>query len=147
MTYARHRLPCGAAARRCSRSALCLAAQCVSASASSTEVKQDPRLVELAAVNCRLKTVLAFLKTKHTTQSLDGVIEASRSGIGDHSPAFVHVDGSTVVEGTRHLGSLLKLTEALEIKAEIGEADHAFDECVSLLERKVALLTELGSVR
>jgi hypothetical protein len=52
---------------------------------------------------------------------------------------------NTAVTGTRHLGSLLQLTEALEIKAEIGEADHALDECRKLLERKVALLTELGS--
>ncbi len=100
--------------------------------------------MELAAVNCRLKTVLAFLKTKHTSESLDGVIETSRNGLGDHSPSFVNVD-STMVKGTRHLGSLIKLTEALEIKAEIGEADHALDECTTLLERKVALLTELSS--
>ena len=110
----------------------------------STETKQDPRLVELAAVNSRLKTVLAFLKTKHTSESLDGVIETARGGLGDHTPAFVQVE-NTAVTGTRHLRSLLELTEALEIKAEIGEADHALDECRKLLERKVALLTELGS--
>jgi len=110
----------------------------------STETKQDPRLVELAAVNSRLKTVLAFLKTKHTSESLDGVIETAQSGLGDHSPAFVQVE-NTAVTGTRHLRSLLQLTEALEIKAEIGQADHALDECRTLLERKVALLTELGS--
>ena len=108
----------------------------------SMDTKQDPRLVELAAVNSRLKTVLSFLKTKHTAESLDNVIETSRNGLGDHSPAFVHVE-NTAVTGTRHLKSLLELTEALEIKAEIGEADHALDECRKLLERKVALLTEL----
>ncbi len=108
----------------------------------STDAKQDPRLVELAAVNSRLKTVLSFLKTKHTAESLDNVIQTSRNGLGDHSPAFVHVE-NTAVTGTRHLKSLLELTEALEIKAEIGEADHALDECRKLLEKKVALLTEL----
>jgi len=108
----------------------------------STDTKQDPRLVELAAVNSRLKTVLSFLKTKHTAESLDNVIQTSRNGLGDHSPAFVHVE-NTAVTGTRHLKSLLELTEALEIKAEIGEADHALDECRKLLEKKVALLTEL----
>jgi len=110
----------------------------------SMETKQDPRLVELAAVNSRLKTVLSFLKTKHTAESLDGVIETARNGLGDHSPAFVQVE-NTAVTGTRHLGSLIKLTEALEIKAEIGDADHVLEECRKLLEKKAALLTELGS--
>jgi hypothetical protein len=54
----------------------------------------------------------------------------------------VSMDGA-MVQGTRHMGSLLQLAEVLEIKAEMGHADHAFDECTALLERKVALLKEI----
>jgi hypothetical protein len=110
----------------------------------TTETKEDPRLVELAAVNRRLKTVLSFLKTKHTSQSLDGVVDSAKVGLGDHTPAFVRVE-NTLLSGTRHMESLMRMAEALEIKAEIGEADHALDECTRLLERKVALLQELGN--
>jgi hypothetical protein len=108
----------------------------------STEVKEDPRLVELAAVNRRLNSVLAFLKTKHTEQSLNTAIERAEAGLGDHSAMFVPMDNA-IVHGTRHLGSLLQLVETLEIKAEIGHADHALDECTSLLGRKVELLREI----
>ena len=108
----------------------------------SSEVKEDPRLVELAAVNRRLNSVLAFLKTKHTSESLDAAVESAEAGLGDHSAMFVPMDNA-IVHGTRHMGSLLQLAEALEIKAEIGQADHAFEECTSLLGRKVELLREI----
>jgi hypothetical protein len=111
----------------------------------SPETKEDQRLVELAAVNCRLKTVLAFLKGKHTAESLDGAIERAQSGIGDHTAAFVPLDNAHIM-GTRHLGSLIHLAEALEIKAEIGQAEHAMDECTALLERKVKLLRQIYAV-
>jgi len=113
----------------------------------SSETKEDPRLVELAAVNCRLKTVLSFLKTRHTSDSLDAMLETASAGVGDMSPVFVRVEGSTLVPGTRHMESLLRMTEAMEIKAEIGQADHAMDECTRLLERKVELLRELGGAK
>jgi hypothetical protein len=109
----------------------------------TTETKEDPRLAELAAVNCRLKTVLAFLKTKHTSDSLNGLIESAQIGLGDHTPAFVRVE-NTFLSGTRHMDSLIRMAEALEVKAEIGQADHALEECTRLLERKVALLHELS---
>ena len=108
----------------------------------SSEVKEDPRLVELTAVNRRLQTVLAFLKTKHTSESLDAAVERAESSLGDHSAMFVPMENA-IIQGTRHLGALLTLTEALEIKAEIGHADHAVDECTRLLERKVELLREI----
>ena len=108
----------------------------------SPETKDDPRVVELTAVNRRLKTVLAFLKTKHTAASLNETEERARSGLGDHSASFVPMENA-IVRGTRHMGSLLQLAETLEIKAEIGHADHALDECTALLERKVALLREI----
>lgn len=111
----------------------------------SPETKEDQRLVELAAVNNRLKSVLSFLKSKHTAETLDGAIEQAQLGIGDHTAAFVPVEGA-MIRGTRHLGSLIQLTEALEIKAEIGQADHAMDECTALLERKVKLLKQIYSV-
>ena len=110
----------------------------------STETKEDKRLIELAAINSRLKSVLSFLKTKHTTESIDAEIESASRGLGDHTPAFVFVDNVSI-HGTRHIESLLRMTEAMEIKAEIGHADHAVDECTRLLERKVQLLKELYS--
>ena len=111
----------------------------------SPETKEDPRLVELTAVNRRLKTVLGFLKTKHTAETLDCAIERAESGVGDKSAAFVPME-STMVRGTRHMNSLMQLAEMLEIKAEIGQADHAMDECTALLERKVILLKEIYKV-
>ena len=110
----------------------------------SSETKEDPRLVELAAVNTRLKAVLAFLKTRHTSDSLDAMLETAATGVGDMTPSFVKIDGSTLVPGTRHMESLLRMTEAMEIQAEIGRADHAIEECTLLLERKVELLRELS---
>ena len=111
----------------------------------SQDTKEDPRMVELTAVNHRLKTVISFLKSKHTTESLNYAIEEANEGLGDHTASFVPLD-NTVIRGTRHLGSLLCLSEVLEIKAEIGHIDHVFDECTALLERKVALLKDIYKV-
>ena len=111
----------------------------------SPETKEDPRLVELTAVNGRLKIVLGFLKTKHTTATLDYAIERAESGIGDKSAAFVPMD-STMIKGTRHMDSLIQLAEMLEIKAEIGQVDHAMDECTALLEKKILLLRDIYKV-
>ena len=106
--------------------------------------KEDPRLIELAAVNSRLKTVLSFLKTKHTSASLDTAIESAQPFVGDYTPAFVHVE-NTIIRGSNHMNALLQMAEVLEIKAELGEADNALDECNTLLERKVKLLRELSA--
>ena len=106
------------------------------------EAKDDSMLAELAAVNTRLKTVMAFLKTRHTSDSLDSEIQNVQSRLGDYTPAFVPVD-SAMVRGTRHMGSLLQLIELMEIKAGVSHADHALEECTALLERKVALLKAL----
>ena len=111
----------------------------------SPETKEDPRLVELTAVNRRLKSLLAFLKTKHTEDSLNTIAKRAEAGVGDHTAMFVPMEGA-MVHGTRHMGSLLQLAEVLEIKAEMGHADNAFDECTALLERKVALLKEIYSL-
>ena len=111
----------------------------------SSETKEDPRLVELPAVKCRLKTVLTFLKGKHTAESLETRIDEAKSGLGDHTSAFVQME-SAMIRGTRHLGSLIQLAEALEIKAEIGQADHVLDECTALLESKVKLLKQIYGV-
>ena len=96
----------------------------------SSETKEDPRVTELSAVNQRLKTVLAFLKTRHTSDSLDAMLETAEAGVGDMTPAFVRVDGATAVQGTRHMESLLRMTEVMEIR---------------LLERKVELLRSLSA--
>ena len=108
----------------------------------SSETKEDPRLVELTAVNRRLKTVLAFMKTKHTSETLNTAVERAEQGLGDHSAVFVPMENA-IIQGTRHMGSLLQISEILEIKAEIGHVDHVFDECTALLERKVGLLREI----
>ena len=50
---------------------------------------------------------------------------------------------SAIVEGTRHMGALMQLSEILELKGEVGRVDNAFDECQRLFERKVALLKEI----
>jgi len=108
--------------------------------ASSKE--EDPRVAELAAINQRLKTLTAFLKTKHTSDSIDRSISRAEEGLGDHTAAFIPLD-STIIQGTRHMNSLLQLTEILELKGEVGRADNAFKECTALLERKVELLKEI----
>jgi hypothetical protein len=57
---------------------------------------EDKRLVELTAINRRLKTVTAFLKTKHTRHSIDEEIEKAQEGLNDHTAMFVHLDGSII---------------------------------------------------
>lgn len=108
--------------------------------ASSEE--EDPRVVELTAINRRLKTLTAFLKTKHTSDSIDRSINQAEQGLGDHTAAFIPLD-SAIIQGTRHLSSLLQLSEILELKGEVGRTDNAFDECTALLERKVTLLKDI----
>ena len=108
--------------------------------ASSEE--EDPRVVELTAINRRLKTLTAFLKTKHTPDSIDRSIHRAEQDLGDHTAAFIPMD-TTIVQGTRHMSALLQLSEILELKGEVGCVDNAFDECKTLLERKVALLKEI----
>ena len=104
--------------------------------------EEDPRVVELAAINRRLNTLTAFLKTKHTPDSIDRSIRQAEQGLGDHTPAFIPMD-TAMVQGTRHMSALLQLSEVLQLKGEVGRVDNAFDECTALLERKVALLKEV----
>lgn len=108
--------------------------------ASSEE--EDPRVVELTAINRRLKTVTTFLKTKHTPESIERLISQAETGLGDHTAAFVPVE-NTIIQGTKHMGALLQLADVLELKGEIGCADNAFTECTALLERKVELLKSI----
>ena len=44
------------------------------------------------------------------------------------------------------MDSLIQLAEMLEIKAEIGQVDHAMDECTALLEKKILLLRDIYKV-
>lgn len=108
--------------------------------------EEDPRIAELREINARLKVVLRYLKAKHTPRSIESSIAAAEGGLNDHTPAFITVE-STMIEGTRHLGSLLRLCDALDIKAEMGGAGAgALDECTALLERKLRLLREVYGV-
>ena len=100
-------------------------------------------MTELTAVNCRLKTLYAFLKTKHTSDSLNHATELAQYGIGNPAPAIVPVDGVTV-KAPRHFGSLMQLAEILEIRNSISEPDAVVEECTALLERKIELLDGLG---
>jgi hypothetical protein len=104
--------------------------------------EEDPRAAELSAINSRLKTLTTFLKTKHTSDSMDRSIHRAEQDLGDHTAAFVSMD-SAIVQGTRHMSALLQLSEILELKGGVGCIDSAFDECETLLERKVALLKEI----
>jgi hypothetical protein len=106
-----------------------------------TQATEDPRVAELREVNARIKTVIGFLKAKHTPRSVESSIAAAEVFLDDHTPAFVTHESATF-EGTRHVGSLLQLCDALEVKAEMGRMD-TLTECTRLLERKVALLREL----
>lgn len=105
---------------------------------------EDSRLVELTAINRRLNTVMAFLKSKHTPDTLARQIEQASKGLDDHTAAFVPIDG-VVVQATRHLGALLLLSDALEVRRDIGDPGRAADECVTLLQRKIELLQSLST--
>jgi hypothetical protein len=61
-------------------------------------MEQDARMVELAAVNRRLNTVTAYLKTKQTRESMDGDMKRARVGLNDHTAMFVHLDG-VIIQG------------------------------------------------
>ena len=102
---------------------------------------EDPRKTELNEINSRLKTVVAYLKAKHTPHSVETSIEDAETYINDHTPAFITLDSSTF-EGTRHVSSLFRLCDALEVKASMG-GSVAMDECAALLARKVSLLKEV----
>jgi hypothetical protein len=110
-------------------------------SSAKKQETEDPRVAELREVNARIKTVISFLKAKHTPRSIESSIASAEVFLDDHTPAFVTHESGTF-EGTRHVGSLLQLCDALEVKADMGKTD-TLTECTSLLERKVALLREL----
>jgi len=113
---------------------------------SSESATEDPRIVELKEINARLKTVIAYLKAKHTPRSIETSIADAEQFLNDHTPAFITFD-STSFEGTRHVGSLLKLCDALEVKVDMGGTGKgALKECTALLERKVQLLREVYGV-
>ena len=110
---------------------------------SKSEV-EDPRVVELKEVSCRLKIVISHLKSKHTRRSIEASIADAEGGLNDHTSSFISLE-NTMIEGTRHIGSLFKLCDALEVKAEMGGVG-ALKEWRSLLERKAELLKEIHSV-
>lgn len=86
---------------------------------------------------------MSFIKTKHTAESLERAAEQARQGLGDKTPAFVPVEGVTV-QANRHMGSLLRMVELLEIRNSVRSPDAAVEECTTLLERKLELLDSLG---
>ena len=107
---------------------------------------EDPRVTELKEINCRLKTVISYLKSKHTPRSIESRISDAEGGLNDHTSAFVPIE-NTMIEGTRHIGSLFQLCDALEVKAEMGGSGAgALKECSSLLERKVKLLKDIHRI-
>jgi hypothetical protein len=122
-----------------------LTAAVVSFSMPSGE-SEDIRITELRELNVRLTTVVSYLKAKHTPRSILTSIADAEHSLNDHTPAFITLDSASF-EGTRHVGSLMKLCSALEIKVEMGGlGDGALAECTSLLERKIQLLREVYGV-
>ena len=109
-----------------------------SSSGSGEQSSEDTRIKELREINTRLTTVISFLTAKQTPRSIESSIADAETYLEDHTPAFIMHD-SGAFEGTRHVGSLLQLCDALEVKAELGKTD-ALTECTALLERKVDLL-------
>ncbi len=110
-------------------------------SGGTDKQSEDPRIVELRELNARLITVISFLKNKQTPRSIESSITNAETFMNDHTPAFIMHDSGTF-EGTRHMGSLLQICDALEVKAEMGKTD-TLTECTTLLERKVKLMRDL----
>ena len=108
---------------------------------NSNESVEDPRIKEIREINARLVTVISFLKAKQTPRSIESSIITAEEHLDDHTPAFIMHDSGTF-EGTRHVGSLLQLCDALEAKSEMGIM-NSLTECTTLLERKVVLLREV----
>jgi hypothetical protein len=106
--------------------------------------EEDPRIAELREINARLSIVIAHLKNKHTPRSVETSIRMAEGFLHDHTPAFISADGASF-EGTRHVGSLMKLCDALEVKIGMNGAD-SLTECTALLERKVQLLKMVHGV-
>jgi hypothetical protein len=103
-------------------------------------------IAELRDTDARLKVVVAYLKAKHTQRSVDESIAHSETFLNDHTPAFITIDGSSF-EGTRHVGSLMKLCDALEVKVGlVGLGADLLTEFTSLLEKKVRLLRDVYGV-
>lgn len=100
----------------------------------------DARMQELAAINCRLQTLAAFIKSRHTAESLERETEQAQRGLGDTTPAFVRMGDGAPVCATRHLGSLLRMVELLELRNSVPSPETVLDECTRLLERKVELM-------
>jgi len=103
----------------------------------------DPRVAELAAVNSRIATIVKLLKARHTPASVIQNIKNAEESLGDHTPEFITIDSMPAFSGTKHMHSLFKLSQALELRAEMGKRDIS-KECVKLLERKVALLQSIS---
>ena len=114
------------------------------ASGGSNKQSEDPRIVELRELNARLITVISFLKNKQTPRSIESSIANAETYMHDHTPAFIVHDSGTF-EGTRHLGSLLQMCDALEVKSEMSKTD-TLTECTALLERKVKLMRDLHHI-
>ena len=114
--------------------------------ASSEAVLEDPRIIELRNINSRFQTVVAYLKARHTPRSIEASIAEAEACLYDHTPSFITSDGVSF-EGTRHVGSLMKLCDALDVKVKMGGSGKGvLKECAALLERKVVLLREVHGV-
>jgi hypothetical protein len=87
-----------------------------------------------------------YLKSKHTPRAIEESISNAARFLNDYTPMFITTEGSSF-EGTRHLGSLMKICDALEVKVGMGgSGKDALSECTSLLERKMQLMKEVYGV-
>ena len=112
--------------------------------ADQLENKDQCREIELSEINTRLKTVMHLLKNGHMISLLDQDIAQAHQGLGDESDVFIFHDSSSF-KGTRHLQSLLQIESALDTKVLFAgkKNNNINEECVKLLERKIALVKEL----
>jgi hypothetical protein len=109
------------------------------------ETEKDPREVELAEINTRLKSVIALLKNGYTVSTLDEDIARAEEGLGDNTGVFIFHDAASF-QGSRHLQSLLQLERALDTKVLFEGKKNMQRDCTKLLERKISLLRELHKV-
>jgi hypothetical protein len=105
----------------------------------------DPREAELSDINGRLKCVVHLLKSGCTINSLDDEISKAEEGLGDTSDVYIFHD-SGVFKGPRHLQSLLKIDSAMETKHLFAGKKNIQNECVQLLERKLALVKGINGI-
>ena len=106
------------------------------------ETKKDPREVELAEVQSRLSIVVNLVKCGVTLEGVDREIEAAEKELDDKTDVFIFHD-SFAFRGSKHLRALLRIDKAIETKRLFEGRSDIHAECVSLFERKFALIKEI----